>query len=159
MQVRVLMTILACFILITLFVLIRKYIDAINVALPVFKPYELAVDNNQPEFANVSDWVNKLSNKSSSSFIYPAPVLQVKLLLEDDIIESDEEVFRVSVGVIDDYQFFCINQVFSGHKIKYSYYKVGDNIWLVVLTKDENYLRSVLDKLKYYEINYILAKA
>lgn len=158
MQVRALMTILACFILITLFVLIRKYIDATTVVLPTFKPYELAVDSDRLDFTNASNWVDKLSTKSSSPFIYAAPVLQVKLLLEDDVKESSQEVFRVSVGVIDDYQFFCINQVFIAHKIKYSYYKVGENIWLVVLTKDENYLRSVLDKLKYYEINYVLAK-
>ncbi|MDE5602460.1 MAG: hypothetical protein K2I71_00850 [Helicobacter sp.] len=158
MQARVLMTILACFILVTLFVLIRKYIDAITVTLPAFKPYELAVDNNELDFTNSSNWVEKLSSKSSSPFVYPAPVMQVKLLLEDDVQKSNEEAFRVSVGVIDDYQFFCMNQVLSAHKIKYSYYKVGETIWLIVLTQDESYLRSVLDKLKHYEINYILTK-
>ncbi|WP_233704022.1 hypothetical protein [Helicobacter mesocricetorum] len=152
------MSILICFILITLFVLIHKYIDAMTVALPTFKPYELAVNSNKLDFVDTSNWVDKLSNKSSNPFVYPAPVLQVKLLFEDDVQENSQEVFRVSVGAIDDYQFFCINQVFNAHKIKYSYYKAGENVWLVVLTQDENYLRSVLDKLKYYEINYVLAK-
>ena len=45
------------------------------------------------------------------------------------------------------------------NNIDYSYYKVGESIWLVVATDDEKYLRSVLEELKHYEIHYSLSKS
>lgn len=105
------------------------------------------------------DWLDRLSGQDEREFIYPASELQVKLLFADELKQSSKEIFRVSVGVINDYQFFCINQVLGAYNIEYSYYKIGESISLVVATEDENYLRSVLEKLRHYEINYTLSKS
>lgn len=158
MQIRLLIGIFSIFTCMLLFVLIRNYIGAMNIyELPEIGPYELAKSADL-QHSPSPDWLNRLSGQSEREFIYPASELQVKLLYASNIKKGTKEVFRVSVGVINDYQFFCINQVFGAHNIEYSYYKIGENIWLVVATEDENYLRSVLDKLKHYAINYTLSK-
>lgn len=159
MQIRLLIGIFSIFTCILLFVLIRNYIGAMNIyELPEISPYELAKSSDLEHIA-LPDWLDRLSGQNEREFIYPASELQVKLLYANNAKNNTKEVFRVSVGVINDYQFFCINQVFGAHNIEYSYYKIGENIWLVVATEDENYLRSVLEKLKHYAINYTLSKA
>lgn len=158
MQTRLLIGIFSIFTCILLFVLMRNYIGAVNIyELPEISPYELAKPGELQQSPS-SDWLDRLSGQSEREFIYPASELQVKLLYVSETQKKAKDVFRVSVGVINDYQFFCINQVFGAHNIEYSYYKIGENIWLVVATDDESYLRSVLDKLKHYEINYTLSK-
>ena len=125
--------------------------------LPKVSPYEFAKPDAMLGLSE-SEWVDRLSGKNEREFIYPASELQVKLLYAGETKKDTKEVFRVSVGVINDYQFFCINQVFGAHNIEYSYYKIGENIWLVVATEDEKYLRRVLEKLKHYAIHYTLSK-
>lgn len=161
MQTRLLIGIFSIFTCILLFVLIRDYIGAMNIyKLPKISPYELAKPKEmQPPYSPSPDWLNRLLGQGEREFIYPAPELQVRLLYADNVKQSVQEVFRISVGVINDYQFFCINQVFGAHNIEYSYYKIGENIWLVVATEDENYLRNVLEELRHYEIDYTLSKA
>ena len=161
MQIRVLISIFTIFTFIMLFVLIRNYSDAMNLyTIPDVAPYNL-VDNNSTDFIFSSDssWIDRLGLQSDVAYIYPASEIQVRLLSDVNIEKDESNVFRISVGVIDDYQFFCINQVFTSHNIKYSYYRVGDNIWLVVSTKDEKYLKKVLDELIRYEISYTMTKS
>ncbi|MCI5632695.1 hypothetical protein [Helicobacter sp.] len=158
MQTRLLIGIFTIFTCILLFILIRYYIGAMNLyELPKVSPYELAKPDAMLGLSE-SEWVDRLSGKNEREFIYPASELQVKLLYAGETKKDTKEVFRVSVGVINDYQFFCINQVFGAHNIEYSYYKIGENIWLVVATEDEKYLRRVLEKLKHYAIHYTLSK-
>lgn len=158
MQTRLLIGIFTIFTCILLFILIRYYIGAMNLyELPRVSPYELAKPDTMLGLLE-SEWVDRLSGQNEREFIYPASELQVKLLYASETKKDTKEVFRVSVGVINDYQFFCINQVFGAHNIEYSYYKIGENIWLVVATEDEKYLRRVLEKLKHYAIHYTLSK-
>ena len=158
MQTRLLIGIFTIFTCILLFILIRYYIGAMNLyELPKVSPYELAKPDAMLGLSE-SEWVDRLSGKNEREFIYPASELQVKLLYAGETKKDTKEVFKVSVGVINDYQFFCINQVFGAHNIEYSYYKIGENIWLVVATEDEKYLRRVLEKLKHYAIHYTLSK-
>lgn len=158
MQTRLLIGIFTIFTCILLFILIRYYIGAMNLyELPRVSPYELAKPDAMLGLLE-SEWVDRLSGQNEREFIYPASELQVKLLYASETKKDTKDVFRVSVGVINDYQFFCINQVFGAHNIEYSYYKIGENIWLVVATEDEKYLRRVLEKLKHYAIHYTLSK-
>lgn len=158
MQTRLLIGIFTIFTCILLFILIRYYIGAMNLyELPRVSLYELAKPDAMLGLLE-SEWVDRLSGQNEREFIYPASELQVKLLYASETKKDTKEVFRVSVGVINDYQFFCINQVFGAHNIEYSYYKIGENIWLVVATEDEKYLRRVLEKLKHYAIHYTLSK-
>lgn len=162
MQTRVLIGIFSFFTCVILYVLIRNYSQAIHsYSTPNVEPYQLgkAESNATIEIPDEISWLNQLSAKDGVSYLYPASELRVKLLFENNLKKDETETFRVSVGIIDDYQFFCINQVLSANNIDYSYYKVGESIWLVVATDNEKYLRSVLEELKHYEIQYSLSKS
>lgn len=159
MQIRLLVVIFSIFTCILFFVLIRFYVGAMGAyELPLVQTYNFKdqQDNNSQEILK-SAWVSRLAMQDKAEYIYPAPEMQVKLMLSSEMEQEQEsKIYRVSVGVIDEYQFFCINQVLSAHKIKYSYYKVGDHIWLLVASNNQDYLHNVLEKLKHYEINYTI---
>lgn len=159
MQTRLLIGIFSIFTCIILYVLVWNYVKAMSsYILPSISSYQLTSAEDNASIGSAG-WIDQLSKREQSSFIYPAAELKVKLLFEDSLNRVEKETFRVSVGVIDDYQFFCINQVLSANNIEYSYYKIGENIWLVVTTENKGYLRSVLDELKHYDINYTLSKS
>ncbi|MCH5323507.1 MAG: hypothetical protein J1E31_08055 [Helicobacter sp.] len=160
MQTRFLIIVFTFFTACILFVLVRFYMEATNsYSLAEMTPYDFnARDNNATEEI-VPSWIERFSKNNDIQYFYPATELQVKFLFADNLSRPVKQIFRVSVGIINDYQFFCINQILNAHNIEYSYYKVGENIWLVVATEDENYLRNVLDKLKHYEINYTLSQS
>ncbi len=159
MQIRVLVGIFTLFTCALLYFLIKNYIWARSVySLPSVSPYILVQPEALATAPQTSQWLDRLSGQDKREFIYPTTELQVKLLFADSVSVASKEIFRVSVGVINEYQFFCINQVFMANNIEYSYYKIGDNIWLVVATENESYLRSVLEQLRHYEINYNLSK-
>lgn len=162
MQTRVLIGIFGFFTCVILYVLVWNYSQAMrNYSLPNVEPYELGNTEGNATIGVSSGlgWLNELSAKKEMSYLYPASELRVKLLFGDNLKRGDTETFRVSVGIIDDYQFFCINQVLSANNIDYSYYRVGESIWLVVATEDEAYLRDVLEELKHYEIDYSISKS
>ncbi len=162
MQIRVLIGIFTFFTCVIVCVLIWNYSQAIrNYSLPNVDPYELgsAEGNATMGASSGLGWLNELSVKKETSYVYPASELRVKLLFEDNLKKSNTETFRVSVGIIDDYQFFCINQVLSANNIDYSYYRIGESIWLVVATDNEGYLHNVLKELKHYEIDYSVSKS
>ncbi|CAM2901724.1 hypothetical protein [Helicobacter burdigaliensis] len=157
MQIRLLVVIFTIFTGILFFVLIRFYVGAMSAyELPQIETYNFATEQEvNPKEVLKSAWVSRLAMQDKVEYIYPAPEMQVKLMLTTEMEEEQtSKIYRVSVGIIDAYQFFCINQVLSAHKIKYSYYKVGDHIWLLVAANNQNYLHNVLEKLKHYEINY-----
>ena len=144
-----------------LFVLVHSYVSAVgDYSLPEVPSLTLETkkDKQVEELAS-SNWVNKISEKTDMPFVFPATELQVKLSLESEFTAQEKDIFHIKVGALSDYQFFCINQILEAHHIRYSYYKIGENMWFSVVTKDEAYLREVLDKLKHYEITYTLSKS
>lgn len=158
MQIRLLIAIFVVFACILVFILLRSYVSAINAyELPEIGPYEF-IKSSKSQHVSAFNWLDRFLGQSKRDFVYPASELQVKLLYENEAKRGAREIFRISVGTIDDYQFFCINQVFEAHNIEYSYYKIGESIWLVVATEDKDYLHDVLEKLKHYAISYTISK-
>lgn len=104
-----------------------------------------------PEGSAPVAWVKRFSTQENPPYRYPAPELHVKL---DFAPAVALKTFRVVVGELDSYRFFCLNQVLLAHKINYAYYKTEGHIRLIVTTQDESYLRSVLKELQRYEITY-----
>ncbi|MGP1449878.1 MAG: hypothetical protein ACTTJS_01965 [Wolinella sp.] len=117
---------------------------------------QLNMENEQKSGSNATlSWMSRFSSKEIPDYLYPAPELHVKLSFPnapEDVLKT----FQVVVGELDSYRFFCLNQVLVAHKIDYAYYKTGGHIRLIVTTKDESYLRSVLKELRRYEISYEL---
>lgn len=117
-------------------------------------PMEAEAPKREGRFSPLS-WTSKFSGRETPAYLYPAPELHVKLDFPKDSLAA-LKTFRVVVGELDPYRFFCLNQVLLAHGIDYAYYKAGGDIRLIVTTKDEAYLRSVLKELQRYEITYEL---
>lgn len=159
MQARFLVGFLGFLSVAVLFVLIHFYRDAISkYILPEVAPYELATEQ-QSNIQMQPGWIGRGSQRGDVSYIFPATEMQVRLMFSDSIKRDAREIFRVNVGVVDDYQFFCINQVLTSHRIEYSYYKIGDSVWLVVASPNETILRGILEQLRHYDIDYTISKA
>lgn len=161
MQVKFVTTIFVLFTVLLMAFLVNSYFNAekggtygnVGVAALPNLPTPRAVDTSKEQTTSMPlKWLGGLSQKKRQDYIYPAPEVQLHLSLIQD--RTDTKDFRVRVKAIDSYQFFCLNQVLTAHKIEYSYYRMGNGVELVINAKNEDYIKEVLEKLKYYEINY-----
>lgn len=161
MQIKFLTTIFVLFSALLLAFLVHSYFNAQSGGL-FGNMGNASIDLPQPRQPSANaqshrpmDWLSGLSQRGQNTFVYPAPEVQLHLSLVEDRVRNTKD-FRVKVRAIDSYQFFCLNQVLTAHKINYSYYRTGDAVELVINAQDEGYIKSVLEKLRYYEINYEL---
>ncbi|MDE5591431.1 MAG: hypothetical protein K2I63_00520, partial [Helicobacter sp.] len=104
MQIRLLVIIFSCLTFIILFVLIYNYTRATQTDLPNFAPYQLYSDSqSDTQIAEMSQWINKMSSQEQTPFVYPASMLNVKLIFEEDLSrDKHQEIFQVLVGKVDD---------------------------------------------------------
>lgn len=135
-------------------ILIYRSVSSVNLKTtlpPEKKPTETA--GNQ---STKAAWVSHLAEKGTLDYLFPAAEMQIRLELIKRL--KDEEVYRIVIDDIDNYKFFCINQVLSSNDIKYSYYRQGGFIRLVVTTADRAYMEAVLGELKEYGIDYTIER-
>ncbi|RAX58856.1 hypothetical protein CCZ01_01280 [Helicobacter monodelphidis] len=104
----------------------------------------------------VTSWADGLSSGKRGSFVYPA--LELSINFDVTPPEAGEQRFLVMVEQLDAYRFFCLNYVLNSNGINYAYYKNGGRIQLMINARSEQYLKSVLEQLKQYEIQYQLQR-
>lgn len=111
-----------------------------------------------PEQKNIeSTWIEKLDNNKKSDY-YTYITKEIDIKLNPYSMEKKETMFRVTINNLDAYKFFCINQILVNNKINFSYYKSKGFVEIIISTKDELYLKSILAELKDYEIDYNVEK-
>lgn len=129
------------------------FFKSLDITATIPQKENLTVTNQQDQNEKSDDeWIKSFAKQSKKGFEYPVTELQIKLDLLQQL--KDQTVYRVVIDDLDEYKFFCINQVLKAKDIKYSYFRSKGYIKLIVTAKDEEYLKSVLLQLKEYNINY-----
>lgn len=101
-------------------------------------------------------WTSDFAQEGVGDFVYPALELDISFDLVS--LEKRQKQFRVFMEEMDSYKFFCLNQVLTSNGINYAFYKNGKGIRLMVSAKSEEFLSSVLEQLKRYDIEYRIEK-
>lgn len=96
------------------------------------------------------EWFHIMADGKSETFQYP--VSEMGLVYESD---PDLRPMRVFVDDLNEYRFYCINQLLLESKIEYAYYKTNSIIRLVIFLNDPNTQKKILQDFDYYKIQYI----
>lgn len=106
----------------------------------------------QKEEEAPQEWFYVMADGKSQTFQYP--VSEMGLTYET---HRDDSV-RVFISDLNEYRFYCINQILVDNKIEYAYYKTHSVIQLVVFLNDPVTQKKILQDLDYYKIQYTMQR-
>lgn len=93
-------------------------------------------------------WLDKIKEKE---FEYPATTIRLRAKLGDkSLIDTYTSVI---ISGLDEYMFYCLNQILKKHDIKFTYYKNGDILNFIIFLDSIN-REQILTSLQYYNIGY-----
>lgn len=94
-------------------------------------------------------WVEKISNQQTKSFSYPTNEMVLQYNFNRGV-----EPLRIFIEDLNEYRFYCINQILIENKIEYAYYKTDKVIQLVVFLNNKEMQHRILEDFNYYKIKY-----
>ncbi|RDU72777.1 hypothetical protein CQA66_03700 [Helicobacter aurati] len=88
-----------------------------------------------------------------SNYQFPANILDIAIEVKR---ERDLKIdpTKVAVKNLDDYKFFCLNEILRQRHIDFSYFKNQDSLNLLLFVPDETKRKTLLKDFEYYEIEY-----
>ena len=97
------------------------------------------------------DWSEKLEKVANSSYAYPATEMQIRFDFNGG---KSSKASRIIIENLDEYKFFCLNQILTQKDIEYAYSKVGSSVKLILFAESGTLRENLMQDLKRYEIDY-----
>ena len=97
------------------------------------------------------EWFYAMAKNRDTSYSYPTNEMVLKYNFKHGV-----EPLRVFIDDLNEYRFYCLNQVLLENNIEYAYYKTDQVIQLVVFLNDGNSQKKILEDFDYYQIKYSL---
>jgi hypothetical protein len=99
-------------------------------------------------------WMDKFAKIKNDNFKYPVNEISIKL---NPMFEIDKKfLYKITADNINEYKFFCINQILLKNNIKFSFFKRGSSINLMIFIKNKKILDDILIDIERYEIDFII---
>ncbi len=112
--------------------------------------------SNIPKMQSIQDesWIESASDKvASTNYQFPSNVLDINV----DVKRYEDlkmDYTKVVVKNLDDYKFFCLNEILRQKHIDFSYFKHNDSLDLLLFMPNESQRDIILQDFKYYGIEY-----
>lgn len=118
----------------------------------VFSFFNKEPNPKTPKPSN-DNWLDNVKN-FNKSYLYPAREFDVFIdFVDPDIKTIPQKLF---IGSVDNYLFYCLNELFKARDIDFAYSKNSNSIDLIVyLPKEYTKAQGLIKELKYYEIPYV----
>ena len=97
------------------------------------------------------NWLDVMADNESSAYSYPTNEMVLKYSFHRGV-----EPLRIFVQDLNEYRFYCINQILIENKIEYAYYKTSSVIQLVIFLNDVKMQKKILEDFQYFNIQYSL---
>ncbi len=128
----------------------------IHVEQPVAKIPKKESIVNIPKMENVQNeaWINNANEKiASTNYQFPSNVLDINVEVKryEDL---QMDYTKVVIKNLDDYKFFCLNEILRQKHIDFSYFKNNNSLDLLLFVPDEKIRDIVLQDFRYYGIEY-----
>lgn len=111
---------------------------------------------NIPKMDTTQDdtWINNASEKAiATTYQFPSNVLDINIEVKRyEDLKTDYT--KVLVKNLDDYKFFCLNEILKQKHIDFSYFKHKNTLDLLLFMPDEKQREIILNDFKYYGIEY-----
>ncbi|PAF42563.1 hypothetical protein [Helicobacter sp. 11S03491-1] len=116
--------------------------------------YQIARTTHIPQKQNIKkdhSWLESLLKKPQS---YSYPATEIKIGVHFKSPNEKANLTRLIVNHLDDYKFFCLNEVLKEENIDFAYYQSNDSINIVIFLPNDSRKKQIMQDLKYYEIQY-----
>lgn len=118
---------------------------------PDIAPIVIQEQQQENKQETPQEWFYVMADGKSKTFEYPVSEMGLKYESDRDI-----EPMRVFIDDLNEYRFYCINQILLDNKIEYAYYKTNSIIRLVVFLNDPTTQKKILEDFDYYKIQYVM---
>lgn len=118
-------------------------------------PSKDEVDLKKLQSIKDNTWVTSSNSNIDTSFQYPVNLLNINIDVKAKN-ELKKDYTKVFVKDLDDYKFFCLNEILRQKDIEFSYYKNNNTLDLLIFMPDETQRNELLNDFKYYQISYTI---
>jgi hypothetical protein len=124
--------------------------DNVNIDISIQKDSDMSANIKEEK----SIWIERFAQNEREGYFYPVNEIYIELDLKKDIVYS--KIYRLSATLKDPYQLFCLKQELRQHKLLYYLTKNEHSIELLIFSKDQEKLNSLLNSLQNYQIVAVL---
>ncbi|GAB0172378.1 hypothetical protein [Helicobacter trogontum] len=128
----------------------------VQIEEPTTKIPQKQVITNIPKMETIQDdvWISNADEKAlATTYQFPSNVLDINIEVKRyEDLKTDYT--KVLVKNLDDYKFFCLNEILRQKHIDFSYFKHKDTLDLLLFMPDETQREMILSDFKYYGIEY-----
>lgn len=109
-----------------------------------------------PEMDNVQDdaWIDNAKEKAvATTYQFPSNVLDIAV----DVKRYEDlktDYTKVLVKNLDDYKFFCLNEILRQKHIDFSYFRHKNTLDLLIFMPNKKQRDAILNDFNYYGIEY-----
>lgn len=115
---------------------------------------DVSIEKESDPFKNIKEdksvWIERFAQSEREGYFYPVNEIYVELDLKKDIQYS--KTYKLSVTLKDPYQLFCLKQELKQRNILYYFNKDESGVELLIFSKDQGKLNSLLNSLQNYQI-------
>jgi len=119
-----------------------------SVALQYEKPQPAESQTQKKNYG----WLEGLSKTGVTHDQYPVEELDIEFVLSD--LPKPKKIFKLTARGIDQYDYFCIKQIFAQNDIQYEFVKQKQNLVARMSEMGSQKLQRLKNSLNYYEIEY-----
>ncbi len=133
-------------------ILVALFLLQINQNEPIATNQLISTDKKNPKSPEIIDnvWLDRFSKSEKDGYFYPVNEIFITLDLNKHIVK--EKAFILSVLIKDQYQIFCLQEELKQRDLRYFLKKVRQGTELLIYSKDQNQLQSLVKALKSYKI-------
>lgn len=90
--------------------------------------------------------------KSPKNYTYPAT--EIKVNVDFKSLTERSESTKLVIKDLDDYKFFCLNEVLKEEDVEYAYEQVGNLANIIIYLPEGSKRKQIIQDLSHYEIEY-----
>lgn len=91
--------------------------------------------------------------KSQKNYTYPAT--EIKVNVDFKSLAERSESTKLVIKDLDDYKFFCLNEVLKEENVEYAYEQAGNLANIIIYLPEGLKRKQIIQDLRHYEIEYI----
>ena len=133
-------------------ILVALFLIQINQNEPIATNQPISSDKNNLKSPETTDgmWLDRFSKSEKEGYFYPVNEIFITLDLNKHIVT--EKAFKLSALIENQYQLFCLQEELKQRGFRYFLKKVRQGTELLIYSKDQKQLQSLVKALKSYKI-------
>ena len=96
-------------------------------------------------------WLNNFSKTERLGYFYPVNEVFIQVDLNEKI--TSKTIYKLSASLLDPYQLFCLKEELKQHQLRYYLKRDKNGVELLIYSKDEEKLKTLVKVLKNYQIS------